>query len=121
MYIVLCFVTILINMYNEKLGRFFKSKGLKQKEVGEILGFSPAMMGRYIHGTANIGPDFLIKLHKHFPEIDLNDLFKVENNPNMVNDSRVVYEKSNVLIDLEDIEERIHKIRLQLEKTNFQE
>ncbi|MFD1602324.1 helix-turn-helix domain-containing protein [Flavobacterium artemisiae] len=108
-------------MYNEKLGRFFKSKGLKQKEVGEILGYSPAMMGRYLHGTANIGPDFLISLHKHFPEIDLNDLFRIENAPNVVNDSRASYEKSNVLIDLEDIENRIHKIRLHLEKKNFED
>lgn len=106
-------------MYNEKLGRFFKSKGLKQKEVGEILGYSAAMMGRYLHGRANIGPEFLVSLHKHFPEIDLNDLFKIEGPPDMVNDSRAVYEKSNVLNDLEDIENRIHKIRLHLENKNF--
>lgn len=106
-------------MYNEKLGRFFKSKGLKQKEVGEILGFSPAMMGRYLHGTVGIGPDFLISLHKHFPEVDLNDLFEVENDGNMVKESRAVYEKANVLYDLEDIEHRIQKIREQLENNNL--
>ncbi|WP_194139777.1 helix-turn-helix domain-containing protein [Flavobacterium hungaricum] len=108
-------------MYNEKLGRFFKSRGLKQKEVGEILGYSPAMMGRYLHGTASIGPDFLISLHKHFPEIDLNELFEIENGPSMVNDTRAVYGKSNVLFDLEDIEQRIHKIRIQLESKKFDE
>lgn len=115
------FATIFRNMYNEKLGRFFKSKGLKQKEVAEMLGVSPAMMGRYIHGTANIGSEFLIGLRKNFPELDLNYIFTNENSEelNLLNDPRDLYEKTNILNDLADIENRIHEIRLKVEDKNW--
>ncbi|MCR4031259.1 MULTISPECIES: helix-turn-helix transcriptional regulator [Flavobacterium] len=108
-------------MYNEKLSKFFKAKGLKQKEVGEILGFSPAMIGRYLHGTANIGSEFILSLSKNFPDVDLNDLFAPEDGQNMVNEAGAVYEKQNMLNDLEDIEDRIHNIRLKLAEKKFEE
>ncbi|KRD61502.1 hypothetical protein ASE40_08200 [Flavobacterium sp. Root935] len=108
-------------MYNEKLSKFFKAKGLKQKEVGEILGFSPVMIGRYLHGTANIGSEFLISLSKNFPDVDLNDLFAPEKEQNMVNEDRAVYEKHDILNDLEEIEDRIHTIRLRLAEKKFEE
>ncbi|MEN2402248.1 helix-turn-helix transcriptional regulator [Flavobacterium sp. MC2016-06] len=101
-------------MYNEKLVRFFKSKGLKQKEVGEILGFSPAMIGRYLHGTAGIGPEFLMSLNKNFPELDLNDLFLDESsNSNKANNLRDNYETS-LLSDVNDIEVRLKKVKEKL-------
>jgi transcriptional regulator with XRE-family HTH domain len=106
-------------MYNEKLGTFFKAKGLKQKEVGEILGFSPAMMGRYLHGTASIGPEFLTRLIKHFPEIDLNDLFVEENrNVDMVNEPRERYGIS-VLLDISDIEDKLQLIKEKLTQKDY--
>lgn len=108
-------------MYNEKLSKFFKAKGLKQKEVGAILGFSPAMIGRYLHGTANIGSEFIISLSKNFPDVDLNDLFAPEIGQNMVNEGGAVYEKRNILNDLEEIEGRIHNIRLRLAEKEFEE
>lgn len=108
-------------MYNEKLSKFFKAKGLKQKEVGEILGFSPAMIGRYLHGTANIGSEFIISLSKNFPDVDLNDLFAPENEQSMVSEAGAVYEKQNILSDLEEIEGRIHTIRLRLAEKKFEE
>ncbi len=108
-------------MYNEKLSKFFKAKGLKQKEVGKILGFSPAMIGRYLHGTANIGSEFILSLSKNFPDVDLNDLFAPEDGQNMVNEAEVIYEKQNMLQDLEEIEHRIHTIRLKLAEKKFEE
>jgi transcriptional regulator with XRE-family HTH domain len=62
-------------MYNEKLQLFFKEKGLKQYEVGEILGYSPTMIGRYIKGTDKINADFIIKMVKEFPDVDLQYIF----------------------------------------------
>ncbi|MBS7254810.1 helix-turn-helix domain-containing protein [Flavobacterium branchiicola] len=107
--------------YNEKLSTFFRAKGLKQKEVGEILGFSPAMIGRYFHGTASIGSEFLLSLSRNFPDVDLNDMFAPENGQDTLNEPAAVYEKKNILNDLQEIEERIHKIRVQLENKNFTE
>lgn len=62
-------------MYNEKLQLFFKDKGLKQYEIGKILGYSPAMIGRYLKGSDKINADFIIKLVKKFPDVDLQYLF----------------------------------------------
>ncbi|UWY27854.1 helix-turn-helix transcriptional regulator [Flavobacterium sp. TR2] len=107
-------------MYHEKLSKFFRDKGLKQKEVGAILGFSPAMIGRYLHGTASIGSDFIISLSKNFPDVDLNDLFAPDEQ-DMVNEIGAVYEKQNILNDLQEIEVRIHNIRLRLADKNFEE
>lgn len=98
-------------MYHEKLSKFFRDKGLKQKEVGAILGFSPAMIGRYLHGTASIGSDFIISLSKNFPDVDLNDLFAPDEQ-DMVNEIGAVYEKQNILNDLQEIEVRIHNIEI---------
>ncbi|KAF2078759.1 MULTISPECIES: helix-turn-helix domain-containing protein [Flavobacterium] len=106
-------------MYHEKLSKFFRDKGLKQKEVGAILGFSPAMIGRYLHGTASIGSEFILSLSKNFPDVDLNDLFADEQNK--VNEAGPVYEKQNILNDLQEIEGRIHNIRLRLADKKFEE
>ncbi|MEP6932237.1 MAG: helix-turn-helix transcriptional regulator [Flavobacterium sp.] len=101
-------------MYNEKLARFFKEKNLKQKEVGRILGFSGAMIGRYLHGTANIGPRFLISLSKNFPEVDLNDIFATQNvNPNALLEPNEKYH-ATVLTHIREIENRIQKIKEKL-------
>lgn len=108
-------------MYNEKLSKFFKAKGLKQKEVGAILGFSPAMIGRYLHGTASIGSEFILSLSKNFPDVDLNDLFAPEIEENMIRETGAVYEKQNILNDLEEIEGRIHTIRKKLSEKKFEE
>lgn len=107
-------------MYHEKLSKFFKDKGLKQKQVGAILGFSPAMIGRYLHGTASIGSEFIISLSKNFPDVDLNDLFAPEEQ-NMVSETGPVYEKRTILNDLQEIEGSIHNIRLRLADKKFEE
>ena len=107
-------------MYHEKLSKFFRDKGLKQKEVGAILGFSSAMIGRYLHGTANIGSEFILSLSKNFPDVDLNDLFAPDEQ-NLVNEAGAVYEKQTILNDLQEIEGRIHDIRLRLANKKFEE
>jgi transcriptional regulator with XRE-family HTH domain len=101
-------------MYNEKLIRFFKAKGLKQKEVGEILGFSQAMIGRYLHGTAGIGPEFLMSLSKNFPELDLNDLFLDESRD--INDTNKIREKyeTTLLSDVSEIEAKLKVVKEKL-------
>lgn len=110
-------------IYHEKLRRFFKSKKLKQKEVGEILGFSPAMIGRYLNGTAGIGSDFLLSLLKNFPELDLNDIFADERNTEVyeVNELRAIYEKTTILNEIEDIEVKLQSIKEKLAKKDFRE
>lgn len=101
-------------MYNEKLARFFKSKGLKQKEVGQIMGFSAVMVGRYLNRTANIGPEFLMSLSRNFPEVDLNDLFAAESgDPQAFNEPNEKYQ-TTVLTDIGEIEVRLKMIKEKL-------
>ena len=46
-------------MYYDKLQLFFKSKGLKQYEIAEALGYSPTMISRYLKGSDKINADFI--------------------------------------------------------------
>lgn len=68
-------------MYHEKLHLFFKEKGLKQYEIGELLGYSPTMISRYLKGTDKINADFIIKLVKEFPDVDLQYIFSDDDRP----------------------------------------
>lgn len=108
-------------MYNEKLIKFFKGKGLKQKEVGQILGFSPAMTGRYLHGTANIGSEFLISLSRHFPELDLNTLFIDDKSDlDAVGESREKYE-TTILNDIMEIEDKLKLLKEKVARINVKD
>jgi transcriptional regulator with XRE-family HTH domain len=106
--------------YNEKLGSFFKSKKLSQKKVAEKLGFSGAMISRYISGVSVFPAAFLTALLKQFPDIDLHYIFMEEetHEVNAVEESTPNYELSNedVVEELQLIENRIAKVREVLER-----
>ena len=101
-------------MYYDKLHLFFKSKGLKQKEIAEALGYSPAMISRYLKGSDKINSDFIIILIKKFPEIDLQYIFSDEVKKNlMVSEPSDDYgiKEGDVVHELELIEKKIASIR----------
>jgi predicted transcriptional regulator len=62
----------------EKLKIFFKSKGLKNKDVAKIIGYSESMTSAYL-GYRKINLEFLQSIIKNFPDIDLNHILKDEN------------------------------------------
>lgn len=100
-------------MYNEKLNLFFKSKGLKQKEVAEITGYSPNMISRYLEGKVKFNTDFIEVLVKEFPEIDLQYIFGNDANKlPMVQEEASVYNKQeDVINDIEIIERKLQNIK----------
>lgn len=101
-------------MYYEKLQLFFKKKGLKQKEIGEALGYSPAMISRYLKGSDKINSDFILILVKKFPEIDLQYIFSDENkNTSMVSEPCEEYgiKEEDIIDELQLIEKKISNIR----------
>ncbi|MFV8268422.1 helix-turn-helix domain-containing protein [Flavobacterium sp. GT2N3] len=101
-------------MYYDKLHLFFKNKGLKQKEIAEALGYSPAMISRYLRGSDKINADFIIILIKKFPEIDLQYIFSdVKKNSTMVSEPSEDYgiKEEDVIRELELIEKKISSIR----------
>jgi transcriptional regulator with XRE-family HTH domain len=101
--------------YNEKLGSFFKSKKLSQKKVAEKLGFSGAMISRYISGVSVFPAAFLTALLKEFPDIDLHYIFSDEESQEeiSVQESKPNYGLSNAELveELQLIENRIAKVR----------
>lgn len=100
--------------YNEKMRMFFKSKGLSQKEVSDLVGTAPAMISRFLNGTSDFGPDFIISLVKVFPDIDLQYIFsKDQTQPIAVQEPKVDYgtEDDDIIRELELIEKKISSIR----------
>lgn len=99
-------------MYNEKLHLFFKEKGLKQYEIGKILGYSPTMIGRYLKGSDKINADFIIKLVKEFPDVDLQYIFS-EDDKHTISEPSASYGLNEDTIDkeLKIIGEKVAKVR----------
>jgi transcriptional regulator with XRE-family HTH domain len=101
--------------YNEKLHVFFKSKDLSQKNVAETLGFSPAMISRYLSGVSVFPPEFLTSLIKHFPDIDLRYVFMEDAVEEMVtiNEPDAPYNPNDkeVVNELQLIEDKIARIK----------
>jgi transcriptional regulator with XRE-family HTH domain len=100
-------------MYNDKLKTFFTSKGLSQKKVGEMLGYSPTMMSRYYRGTDKINADFIIKMVKTFPDIDLKYIFSDEDTTHLVQEGKPFYGLNEDTVDkeLEIIEQKVANLR----------
>ena len=94
--------------YNEKLRIFFKTSGLSQKEVADIMGISPSMMSRFLKGSDNFSSDFVAKLVKNFPQIDLQYIFS-ENENVEANEPEVNYPQKQLdaIKQIELIEEKI--------------
>ncbi|WP_026730172.1 helix-turn-helix domain-containing protein [Flavobacterium denitrificans] len=101
-------------MYYEKLADYFKSKGLKQKEIAKILGISEQMTGRYLKGKDNMSSDLIQLIVQKFPEINLQYIFS-----NSEDDITCLAEPEieayfNVDLELKKIEEKIVLIRTHL-------
>ena len=102
--------------YHEKLRLFFKASNLSQKEVAERLEVSPSMLSRYFKGSDKFSPDFIVKLIKEFPEIDLQYIFSEEDENNILSEPIVIYTEKeiDVVKELELIEEKIVLIKQSL-------
>lgn len=100
--------------YNEKMRMFFKSKGLSQKEVSDTLGHAPAMISRFLNGTSDFGPAFIVSLVRAFPDIDLQYIFSDDAvNSSTVQEPIVNYgiKEKDIVEELELIEQKISSIR----------
>jgi len=64
--------------YFEKMSSYFERKGLTQAEIGEKIGYSQVMVGRYLKSNAP-NFQFITAVSKAFPDIDWNYMFKTDN------------------------------------------
>lgn len=106
-------------MWNEKLARFLKNKGVSQKEAGEKLDISRSMMSRYLTGKDNVNQEFIIKLLKVFPDIDLRSIFS--DDPPSHKEELSPEEKENIINELETIEKKITLIKNYLAQKSHNE
>jgi transcriptional regulator with XRE-family HTH domain len=97
--------------YNEKLRSFFKDKGYKQKEIAALLGYSPAMIGRYLKGSDKVNSDFIQILIKKFPEIDLQYIFSEDEDQDntIMKEPPSLYQmdQKDMVLELQLIEDKI--------------
>ena len=105
-------------MYYERLSKFVKTKGLKQKEFAEMMGTSANMISRYLNGTADFSAEFIMKLSQNFPDINLNEIFANDSEVvNMVNEPEESY-NYNVINEIEKIENQLSKLKEEVKKKN---
>jgi transcriptional regulator with XRE-family HTH domain len=90
--------------YYEKLTEFFNRTGLTQVEIGDKIGYSQVMVGRYLKSNAP-NFQFITAVSKGFPEIDWNYMFKGNVKPdNALNEEGGKYEKTpQILINEIDV------------------
>jgi transcriptional regulator with XRE-family HTH domain len=77
--------------YFKKINEYFNKTGLTQTEIGEMIGYSQVMVGRYLSKNKP-NYEFITAVSKKF-DIDWNYIFK-ENYVVSVNEPEETYEKS---------------------------
>ena len=95
--------------FNKKVKEYFKSQGLSNRQVSEIMeGYSETMISKVLNKD-DLSSAFLEKMLKYFPQLDYNYFLKEEEVLFQVNEEETVYKKrSEVLI--EEIKERINEL-----------
>jgi transcriptional regulator with XRE-family HTH domain len=96
--------------YYKKMTVFFDRKGLTQEEIGEKIGYSQVMVGRYLKSSAP-NFQFIIAVSKAFPEIDWNYMFKNNNSVSeLINKPQEAYVNLPKLL-LEEIDVRLQQLK----------
>lgn len=57
------------------LKKFRKSKGLSQEEFAKAIGFTLSMTAKIETGKVKPSRNFMEKVKKAFPEVDINEIF----------------------------------------------
>jgi len=97
--------------FQKKLKKYFKDKGISNKSLEPILGYSDVMISRYLN-TNKPNYDFIMAVVKSFPDVDLNYLFK-DNLNDILNEENQLYEKNEEQL-IDEIEINLNKLRLKM-------
>lgn len=97
--------------FNKKVKEYFKSQGLSNRQVSEIMeGYSETMISKVLNKD-DLSTAFLEKMLKYFPNLDYNYLLKDDDVLFMVQEDDTIYKKrSEVLI--EEIKERVNELEV---------
>ncbi|MEI6865511.1 helix-turn-helix transcriptional regulator [Flavicella sp.] len=94
--------------FHKKLKEYFTNKGLNNRQIANEIGYSEAMVGRYLTKSK---PNFelLTRIVKSYPDIDLNKLFK-EKYSNTVQEEPAIYTKESIAI-INNIEKELQALK----------
>ncbi|MDN3665587.1 helix-turn-helix domain-containing protein [Algibacter miyuki] len=92
------------------MSNFFERKGLTQIEIGEKIGYSQVMVGRYLKSNAP-NFQFITAVSKAFPDIDWNYMFKTDSSVNhLVRESNEADGDSPQIL-IKEIDVRLQKLK----------
>lgn len=94
--------------FNQKLKEYFKQKGLKNREIASKLGYSEAMIGRYL-SKSKPNYEFILAIIDSYPDVNLNELFK-EKDFNVVGEETASY-SSNPKSIIAKIEQDLKRLK----------
>lgn len=101
----------------EKLSIFFKSKALSQTEVGQKLGYSRSSMSKFLKGDSVIDSNFILKVLKEFPDVDLKEIYSEDRDTlDVASEPGTEYKKEDSKLEsmdrnLEEVQEILSKMR----------
>ena len=99
--------------FSSKIKAYFKNKDLNNRDVSKLMdGYSEQMISNYINND-EWKDNFIKRLIKYFPDIDLNSLLKEDVEGveiQIVSDIKDEYKTKNLLI-VEDLEAKILELK----------
>ncbi|MFY0481420.1 hypothetical protein ACI6PS_02345 [Flavobacterium sp. PLA-1-15] len=96
--------------FSAKIKAFFEAKGLNNRDVSKIMdGYSEVMISNY-NNSDNWKDNYIKRLLKHFPDMDLNALLKDEEDLQVVSDMRNEHKKESLQI-IEDLEAKLKSLK----------
>jgi len=99
--------------FGEKMKFLLKQKGVSQKEFALKVGMNYSHANKFFLGRSP-SLDFITKVVEVFPDVNLNWLLfpdKVEQDPDRVEELGLLYETDKALDYLQEIEDKVSKLR----------
>ena len=87
--------------YHERLQKFFKERGVSQKQVAEELEITASLVSRYFNKNAP-NYEFIQGITKHHPSIDWNYIFKGSVNVAQEDEPLYLKRPENLLDEIKD-------------------
>lgn len=101
--------------FSAKVKAFLKEKDLNNRDLSKLMDdYSEQMISNYLNSD-EWKDNFIKRLLKLFPELDLNALLKDDEEMQIVSDIKEVYKTKNLLI-VEDLEAKIKELKENLSR-----
>lgn len=101
--------------FSAKIKAYLKEKDLNNRDLSKLMdGYSEVMISNYLNSD-KWNDNFIKRLLKVFPDMDLNALLKDDEEMQIVSDIKEEYKTKNLLI-VEDLEAKIKELKENLSR-----